>query len=162
MAWSNREFILHFFNGNSQKVTLTEAGLAARVRQLIDSKVINRTGGLKDQIRNEVRKTKNGPLRYTTRNSYDFKDVLYAFGSSSVATLFVGTCSMVDGKYKVQGNLKINYIDDFTDVIEIVEGIFGTSHPHGLPEWLKDLMNLGGDSYPIVEEWTEEISEEFD
>ena len=159
MTWGNKEFILHFYNGNSQKVTLTEAGLADSVKAQIDRDVINRPGGLKDQIRNEVRKVKNGPVKYDTRNSYEFGDILYALGSSSVKTLFVGTCAEQDAKIKMEGQIKLNYIDDFTDVIRLIEKTFGTSHPSGLPDWLKDIMNLGGDSYPVVEEWVEEFSE---
>ena len=162
MAWGNTEFIKHFYQGDARKVTLTEAGLAGSVKALIDKKVVSRSGGLKDQIKDEARKVKNGPLSYDTLNSYEFGDILYALGSSNVKTLFVGTCTENNGKISIVGNIKINYIDDFTDVIRLIEVVFGTSHPSGLPDWLKTIMNLGGDSYPVVEEWTEAFSEEIE
>lgn len=88
--------------------------------------------------------------------------MLYAFGSSSVKTQFAGVCSSVEGKFKVSGKIKLNYIDDFTDVIRLIEKVFGTSHPSGLPDWLKKLTNLGGDSYPIVDEWVDDFADEFE
>ena len=162
MAWENSDFIKHFYTGNARKVTLVEAGHAVAVKELIDKIVVDRSGGLKDQIRDEARKIKTGPVKYTTRNTYDFKDILFAFGSSSVATTFVGTCTEEHGLYRLEGNIKINYIDDFTDVIRLIEKVFGTSHPKNLPDWLKKLMNLGGDSYPIVGEWVEEFTDDFE
>ena len=159
MAWENIDFAYHFYFGNAEKKTLTEIGLLAEVKAESGKLSIDRSGGFKDQIRNEARKVKEGDVNLSFERSYSFLAVRYALGGSVLHGKFKGTCtSVLENKYYVSGTTQIEYTDTFTDPLSVIEEVYGSSSSPDAPDWVKKAADLGGTVYEITGSWEEEFS----
>lgn len=151
MAWGNYEFVKHYYQGKGAAKTLVDIGLADSVWKTIGSSVIDRPGGLKDQIR---KATKDGNFTYEFENSYDFGSVIFSLGSAKVSGGFKG----VGSGGKAAGKIKIEFSDSFTDPLSVIELLYGSSSSSDVPAWLKEAAELGGDAYAITGSWSVDYS----
>ena len=155
--WVGLDFVRHFYTGRGRTVTLRQIGLLQRVRQEANRLSIERSGGFKDQIRAEVRRVKEGPVRESFRQSYSFSDVRWAMGGGRLDGEFNGECLPVGGATRFTGIIEVQYSDTFEDILSLVQRFYGSSDSPRAPTWLRNLSNVRGTPFRIVGEWQEHV-----
>lgn len=158
LAWSDIDFVKHFYEGNGATVYLWDTGLLDRVRE---ASWDNPTGGAFkfdlqiEQTIHEVIKPYNGAVYDSFENSYSFNSVLYSLGSATLSGAFAAnmvSTPYTDGRsggfYSYQGLGGIRFEDEFTDPTSVIEYLYGSSS--GGPSWLRDLTNIGGTPFRIT------------
>jgi RHS repeat-associated protein len=163
-AWTTRDFITHFYNGNGAAVTLSQIGYLDGVKD----NYFNQEGvgeRLPGQIENEARgkAPSTGAFSYSFSKSYDFEDVKYELGSGVVGGKYNGNLSgdSTSG-YKYSGTANFTYSDSFTDPLDIIQATYGSSTSPNAPQWLRNFANLGGTAFSISGSWSESYSGHFE
>ncbi|MEO9516091.1 MAG: hypothetical protein ABJH45_02520 [Paracoccaceae bacterium] len=158
MAWGNREFIEHYYNGAGAAKTLTDIGLLEKVKKVASETAIDRPGGFKDQIRTEVIAVKEGLVNVTFENAYDFGGIVASMGGGALRATFEGTSQNTKDGLIFDGNILVAYTDKFEDPADLIELLFGSSSSKSAPDWLKALAGGGGTPYAVTDTWVEPFS----
>ena len=111
-----------------------------------------------DQIAKKAQEQGPGILTYTTENSYpELSDVHRVFGGGSIRTETKAQVIRVGDFLVVEGRVKYEYEDMFTDPRNIREEKYGTSSIDGISEEEIRKTDLGGTYYKITGSWTTKI-----
>lgn len=184
--WQDSDFVWHFFTGGGRTVTLEEIG---HLREIAEHHAYGTgTEGafrrLSDQIADAARDSLSGSVHYDFDNSYDFGDVAFSHGRSTVHGTFDGTSERRGDMISIVGETKFNFYDVFTDPIDLRQfAAWLSSNPwtwwnfvriahtfaniailppdnssrgetQDVASILQLLTELGGTSYDIVRNWT--------
>jgi len=161
LAWSNANFLWHFYFGNGATVNLVDVGLLQSTR---DSAERSPDGG-QYRFQKQIERTAMAQPHLTTSftdsfsNSYDFSDVLFVFGSGVLSGSVNGTMTHHEAtsyseEYTYWNALgSINYNDAFTDPTSIIEFLYGSSSSSSAPSWLAGAAQLGGTPFNVVGVW---------
>jgi len=166
LAWSNIDFIKHFYLGGGASVNLATIGLLAGVQAVANT---NPTGGLYrfgkqiERTADAISKPFQGRFADSFSNNYSFKSVLFSLGSGTLGGVYDGWMTSTPyssgspgGTYSYDGTAAINYSDSFTDPLTVMEHLYGSST--GGPSWLQALTNLGGTPFQILGTWDKQYS----
>ena len=100
--WGNFDFSAHYYVGNGQSKTLQSIGLADDIWNIIERNVINRNGGLLDQLDqlavSKIDKTQTSgtaEVTYSTRNTYNFQEASWPIRVATLQTFSIGSVSWV-------------------------------------------------------------------
>jgi len=162
LAWSNLDFIKHFYTGGGAAVSLASIGLDGSVKDISEA-----PGGGSYNFNNQIDRTAvaipkpfRGQLEFSDsfNNSYSFRDASFSLGSGSLSGTFVGFMNTSPsigmpwaGTYSFVGSGTINYSDSFTDPTTVIEYLYGSST--GGAAWLRTLANGGGTPFEITGSW---------
>jgi len=173
-AWSNWDFVYHYYFGGGTSVTLAQIGLLSSVKAA--SNVYARGGAsrFRIQIQSKAQDLADehggytGSLTDAFDNSYDFRSVIYSLGSATLKGSFAGSMTSIDNQNGQGGNFTYNedgalagdmtaikFQDSFTDPLGVIQAITGSSNPLGAPSWWESVANIGGTAFGIAGEWTE-------
>jgi Phage Mu protein F like protein len=148
------DFIRHFYDGNGQAVSLASAGhlqdVIDHARQPGSHQVFE---GIEKQIIAQARSIRSGALEGSSSNSYNFSNVSYVHGSSTVNTNYTGSVTDRDGILIIRARIQYTFEDVFTDPLSIRERRIGTSTPHSNDEE----GEVGGIAYRIYGTWVTEL-----
>jgi RHS repeat-associated protein len=166
LAWTDRDFINHFYRGGGRDVSLSEMGLLEQVKSHCDAGQGRATYNFGRQIDSKagnLSKPYDGEFSDSFERSYDFEDVVYSMGSGTVRGDFNGNITSTPlssggGIYTYEGTASIFYNDTFTDPLSIIQRLYGSSSSPNAPDWLRDLANVGGTPYMIVGMWTKDYN----
>ena len=154
-----RDFAEHFFFGRGRSVTLAKIGLLDLIKRAASIESIDRSDGFKYQIKNEVRRVRQGNVRLTFRQGYDFDLYHYAMGGGVLEGVFTGQCAVInDNMSRFSGIIDVQYGDIAEDLLSLVEEIYGSSNSPDAPQWVRNLSNLGGTPFRITGSWQEPFS----
>jgi len=161
LAWGNIDFLKHFYTGNGAAVTLRQIGLYEGVRTAANSPgggIYNFDKQINDKAKS-IDKPYNGQFKDSFEKGYDFGEVLFSLGGGVLSSDYTGNMTstplpgdpLYAGEYKYTGDAVINYSDDFTDPLSVIELLYGSSNSPDVPSWLKIMMNLGGTPFKLSE-----------
>ena len=184
--WEDRDFVWHFFTGGGRTVTLEEIG---HLREIAEHHAYD-TGNegafrrLSDRIVDAARRSPSGSVHHDFNNTYDFGDVAFSHGRSTVHGAFDGTSERRGDMISIVGETKFNFYDVFTDLIDLRQfAAWLSSNPwtwwnfvriahtfakieilppdnssqgetEDVASILQLLTELGGTSYDMVGNWT--------
>ena len=161
LAWSNVDFIKHFYKGGGASVDLGTIGLLPGVRNVAEKGPSGGAYKFEKQIEvtaEGITKPFNGLFDDSFSNTYSFKKVCFSLGSGVLSGVFVGDMSSTaytdgrnGGTYAYHGLGTIRYSDSFTDPTSVIEYLYGSST--GGPSWLKAIANGGGTPFQITGKW---------
>ena len=152
--WENFDYSAHYYVGNGQARTLQSMGLADDVWSIVERDVINRNGGLLDQLNQLAgslidKSQANGTvaMSYNTRNSYDFQEASWPIRMATLMTSSRGSVSWTFNQeenlfyYSFSVSTSFSFIDTFSDPLNL--------ETLGLPRMDMPLCA----PYLIVEQW---------
>ncbi|MCI5123365.1 MAG: hypothetical protein D3925_02520 [Candidatus Electrothrix sp. AR5] len=147
--WGNLEMSTHFYFGNGRTIKLREMGHLNKVRSVYEKQHLNRF--LHYMLRNP-----DGNVRDSFFKPYDFGDVLFAYGMSTMSGKFTGTIRTLRGGWRrIEGVAEFEFYDRFTDPLSLRQY---WSEIHGLSqavrEFLMDNYEVWGTPYDIKGNWT--------
>ena len=155
-AWGDLDFFYHFYFGEGESKTLSSIGLLDQVKTRAETVAISR---FKEQILEMAPDFPNSGFVLNFQRSYDFKPVVYSFGDATLEGEFAGTVSSIGkGRMKVSGSISIEFIDQFTDPLSILEILYGSSTSPQVPRWLAEAANIGGTGFRLTGNWKEDFS----
>lgn len=153
-SWDSIDFLKNYFFGRN--VTLEEIGLFEAVKAAARKDALMRFAA---QIREKaLTQTAGGSFSQTFINSYKFRPIAIAMGGGILTGDFHGKIKIEGDSFKYEGEATISYYDEFTDPLDIIEKIYGSSQSPDAPDWVKALANGGGKPYKITGEWVETFS----
>ena len=169
LSWGVTDFLWHYYFGNGSTVTLSELGLDSAIKSHAET-TLGVKGRFGDQIESEAIETAptEGSFSKAFVNAYSFGAVSYCIGGATLSGEFNGTLNKGkehdDGKsdYYYSGSATINFSDDFTDPLSIIEYFYGSSDSPNAPSWLKTAANMGGTPFHISGGWTWSYSGAFE
>jgi peptidoglycan hydrolase-like protein with peptidoglycan-binding domain len=110
--WTNLDFVSHFYFGDGQAVTLTEAGLLGMVvehaRKMMFDNVVQ-------EITQKARIVQNGGFAGSWENSYSFGGVIFSLGGATIKGRFTGTVRKEEKILAVDAQVEYEFLDTFTD-----------------------------------------------
>lgn len=119
--WEDSDFVWHFFTGGGRTVMLDEIG---HLREIAEHHAYG-TGNegafrrLSDQIADAARDSTSGSVHHDFNNTYDFGDVAFSHGNSTVFGAFDGTAERRGDMISIAGETNFNFRDVFTDPIDL-------------------------------------------
>lgn len=158
-GWSTMQFVRHHYVGRGRTVYLNNIGLLGAVKREANRLAINRSGGFKDQIRDQVKRVKNGRVSISFNNSYNFGKVRFFLRGGTLHGVFGGQSKQVGNILLFTGEITILYTgssEDFASLVDIRRRLFNTTtNP---PEWLREASKSGGKVYAIKGSWNEKFA----
>lgn len=171
-AWSGRDFVNHYYQGNGRGVTVRETGhLSAIVNQYMAQVEIR----LKNQLARVARAKRNGRITDTFYNSYGMTNVVFSIGDTVIGGEFSGSVEEQHGVLSMEGSFDFYLRDEFADpadigveVIDPGETIFENIH-RPLDNYLRGRTGLAprgpqrlgvqtGEPYSITDDWSGTLS----
>ena len=160
-SWSTTDFIKHFYSGRGRTVSLNNMGLLNSVRREASRLAIDRNGGFKDQIRDEVRIVKTGRVRKDFKNSYSFGNIRRVMRGGTLTGGFRGNTKLRGSILSFSGDISVVYSDIFEDALSLVQIRYGSSSSADAPDWLRRISNSKGTPYKIIGVWQERFEEKI-
>ncbi len=139
--WSDADFVYHYYFGEGRAVDLSEIG---HLTEIVEQYTWNDGAEgafrrLADQIadvaRDKAKKSESGTLSYEFGWFYDFGEVEFSDGRSTVGGMFKGTFATLGETVEINGTSDFIFTDEFIDPVSL--GI-----------------ELGGTPYEITGNWT--------
>jgi SPP1 gp7 family putative phage head morphogenesis protein len=115
-AWTNLDFIHHYFFGDGKTVRLRETGHLTGITDRYREIVIDDASRLPSKIANKSRVSQNQYFSGDFKNSYDFINVLFSFGRSVISGNFFGYCKNINGALHLNGSIRFYFSDKFEDI----------------------------------------------
>lgn len=167
-AWSSRDFVRHYYQGEGRGVTVRETGHLEKVVEAYFDRV---QVSIQDQIAREAREHRNGLFADGFRRSYNMTSLVFSLGDTSIFGRFAGHVSENSGMLTVSGDFQFQLQDEFVDPIDmgievidleetIYENLIRPLDEHGrgrlgLPPSGPARLGLHtGEPYPITDEWS--------
>ena len=149
--WSWTDFVAHFYNGGGKAVSLSEIGLLSGVIDHARSEIFPR---VEAQIENKAMTIGNGELSDSFAKSYDFGDISFSLGNSTLKGNITGRV-VKDGEVLiVDARVEYLFFDQFTDPLSMRENQTGTSSSKNADPYTE----VGGTSYDIVDRWLTKVT----
>lgn len=162
LKWETADFVSHFYRGDGRAIDLREIWHLEDVAN--QHAYLDRGNGafrrLSDQIAYEARANGVGNLGFGNRQTYDFGDVSFAHGESTVAYRFDGEVRRVGEMLRIRGRTTFTFKDTFTDPLDLRQAVriaaspFDELEDDDIQGRLRDLSEVGGTPYDIVGTWT--------
>lgn len=149
--WSWTDFVAHFYNGGGKTVSLSEIGLLSGVIDHARSEIFPR---VESQIENKARTIVNGELFDSFARSYDFGDVSFSLGNSTLKGSITGRVLKEDKILIVDAQVEYLFFDQFTDPLSMRQNQTGTS----LSKNADAYTEVGETSYDIVDRWLTKVT----
>lgn len=167
-AWSNRDFVRHYYNGRGRGVTVRETGYLSRIVAQYMGEVSER---MKGHIARVARRHPNGAFTNDFVNTYNMTGIIFSIGDTTIGGRFTGNCVAEFGILTVSGQLEFYLEDEFADpadvgmeIIDLGETIYENIH-RPLDDYLRGRPSGGqrlgihtGEPYPITDRWTGNFS----
>lgn len=127
--WMTNDFLDHYFGKTGRPVTLLEIGHLREIAEYyaFDDGIEGAFRRLSDQIAVEARKVESRMITYPFGFFYDFSDVSFSHGDSTVRGVFSGAVERRGAMLIIRGETRFEFSDDFVDPTDI--GI----EPGGVP-----------------------------
>lgn len=152
--WTNKDLVAHFRAGSGEGVSLSQIGYLKDVIVHYSD-----TLGIYERVEKQVIKAAlfaaEGSFSYSFDNSYDFGNVLYSLGESTVRGEFVGEARIEQDNLIINGEVEYYFIDQFTDpgqLVEIIDMIPSVTRQDA-ENFIGTSGDVGGKAYPITGEW---------
>lgn len=120
--WGDLDFVLHFYFGRGQSVTLSQIG---HLSEIVEAWAIGHGAMARwtDQIFEAALEQRTGRVDSEFGRPYDFKPVQYSHGHSVVSGQFRGRSTIQGRHMHLQGETNFAFSDEFTDPASIRQGI---------------------------------------
>jgi Phage Mu protein F like protein len=150
--WTSLDFVLHYFFGGGEEVSVRETGHLAAV---VAEYKRQAEGRLKGQIADRARNHVGTSFAYPFGRPYRLKDVVFSLGDTTIGGAFFGSSRDGGLALYVSCRLKFKLRDAFTDPINIRERLVQLG--------LGDLTDYQGnlplsEPYAIVDRWSGALS----
>lgn len=149
--WIWTDFVAYFYNGDGKTVSLSEIGLLSGVIDHARSEIFPR---VESQIENKARTIVNGEPFDSFARSYDFGDVSFSLGNSTLKGSITGRVLKEDKILIVDAQVEYLFFDQFTDPLSMRQNQTGTS----LSKNADAYTEVGGTSYDIVDRWLTKVT----
>ena len=114
-SWEKFDFIKHYFSGEGSPVTLREIGHFDNI--IKEAQYVFRK--VEEQIIEKAKQNGEGDFEYKTKNSYDFRSIVYSVGGAVIKSTSQVTVKDNGGNLTVTANRKYDFSDVYTDVFSI-------------------------------------------
>lgn len=159
--WGNGDFVKHFLSDKGGIVTLQESGYLGSIIDYYANHAISKVDGMpgiyrrvRQQIIDKAFLVKEGNFIYDFNGTYDFQEVLFSFGNSTVIGLFVGDVRNEKGFMVINGYVTYDFIDEFTDPASLVELQVHLGMDRARAEqWVRNIENIFAKRYFIKDRW---------
>ena len=151
--WPTYDYVYHAYFGGGRDVTLSETG---NLEDVFNNYMYDQGTGerVKSQVIEAARIAGPGYFEYNFENSYSFRDIIFALGSSTVRGKFSGVIREENGFMKIYGSVEYQFIDEFTDPVDVREKVFNEdSNPNNVSAWWLRASDLLSRSYTIQGSW---------
>lgn len=159
--WTDEDFVNHYYSINPRHVTLSETGYLGAVIQHYATRAEGT--GIYDRVNNQILaeavKVQSGDFFYTFGNVYNFGDVLFSFGDSTVSGIFVGNVVRSGSNLSIHGTITYYFVDAFTDpaqIVELIDYIPGFGRDDAI-DIVGDVVDSTGTVYSITDSWQTEF-----
>lgn len=142
--WAWWDYLYHFWAAGGQSVDLANIGWLGPIIEEAKNQVFV---PVQEQVIALAREIEQGPLFYTTENTYEFEFVSYPIGDATVSSETSGMLSINGKCLIIEAEVVYTFFDDFTDPLDIREindAIQNNVIPEGAPDWLKIQLQRGG------------------
>ncbi len=119
--WEDSDFVWHFFTGGGRPVTLSEIGHLRDIAEVYayETGTEGAFRRLSDQIAEKARNSSSGSVHVDFGRAYDFGDVAFSHGYSSVYGAFEGTVVQRGDMLSIEGESEFHFRDVFTDPLDL-------------------------------------------
>ncbi len=149
--WGWTDFVKHFYNGGGKAVSLSEIGLLSGIVDHARSEIFPR---VETQIENKAMTTENGELYDSFARSYDFGDISFSLGNSTLKGNITGRIVKNGTILIVDAQVEYLFFDQFTDPLSMRESQTGASSSKNADPYTE----VGGTSYDIVDRWLTKVT----
>lgn len=115
-AWSNADFVRHYYRGNGRGVTVRETGKLVAIVDQYMSEVEDR---LKAQIVEQARNRRNGSFTYVFGRPYNMTGIAFSIGDTVIGGTFSGHVEEEHGVLEIYGSFDFYLRDEFADPADI-------------------------------------------
>lgn len=159
--WKFFDFVWHAIK-QGDAVTLSEIG---HLKDIINHYAYVAKDGVFERVNRQVidkaRRSGSGHFTYPFSRHYNFKDIAFPFGESTVKGEFRGYVSRINGLMRIDGMVEYFFEDEYTDPVDIRQKLLeGTSDPAAVSEIVRYLTDGGGAVYDITGEWQTKLQAE--
>jgi hypothetical protein len=107
---------------------------------------------IENQIIKNLADIENGKFQYKTENSYNFQNVSFSLGNTTIKTTTKGFIERENEKVNISGTITFQLTDEFTDPLSLREINKKTSAMNKVDS--KNMWTeLGGTPYQIIGTW---------
>ncbi len=152
--WGTSDFLSHFYFGGGATVTLSQMRHLQDVINLAKNNIYPR---FENQIINKVRLQSESDFSEDFVRSYEFYNVSFWHGRSTVSGIFNGNVQYFEDKLVVSGTIKYSFRDEFTDPLDIRQLFYGTSSPKFFDAATVMNTDLRGKRFYITDNWTTSV-----
>lgn len=145
-SWDDYALWQHYLNGNGRDLSLGHIGLLDQVIDYAHTQTQTGGGSIFDRVARKIfvtaRKNGAGSFNIPFGKSYNFKDLLFSFGDSTIEGNAEVYVSQKGNFFVISAEIHYNFLDRYTDPLDlynIIPGVFEVP---------------GGVSYNIADMWT--------
>jgi SPP1 gp7 family putative phage head morphogenesis protein len=119
--WEDSDFVWHFFTGGGRPVTSSEIGHLRDIAEVhaFETGTEGAFRRLSDQIADKARNSSSGSVHVDFGRAYDFGDVSFSHGYSSVYGAFDGTAVQRGDMLAIEGESEFHFRDVVTDPLDL-------------------------------------------